>query len=461
MIEKEIRQTIICLNSKGKSSREISKMLKVSRNTVKKVLQQGVDIPNCEPDNHWTQLIPVLREVFHRCLGNAVRIQEVLNTEYSIDISYSTLTRVIKDTNLREPVKRFGEYIFEPGEEMQHDTSPHDILIGDKKVKAQCASLVLGYSRMLFAQYYICFTRFECKTFLKSGLEFMHGSCQRCVVDNTSVIIASGSGSDANFSPEMNTFARMFGFEFFAHKVNNPNRKGKIERPFSYIENNFLAGRTFASWDDLNLQLLQWCQHSNQKEKRALAMSPGSAYVQEKSHLIPLPKVMPPIYEHSQRLVDSNGFVNLDTNKYSAPEGLIGKKLDVYKHPEEVLLFYKHKEIAVHRRLAGRRYEKSCIPEHHIKHHKEKMDKLASNTEAILRKHHEILDQYIGELKKYVRGRGCRAMNKLLYFKRTYPHDAFIKALERAYRYKLYDLNRLEELIIKSVAGDYFNLTED
>jgi hypothetical protein len=461
MINKEIRQTIICLNNKGKSSREISEMLKVSRNTVRKILRQGAELPQREFDNQNIHIIPILCELFSRCLGNGVRIHEVLKAEYNVNIPYSTLTRLIKNANLRKPAKRFGEYIFEPGVEMQHDTSPHDILIGDKKVRAQCASLVLGYSRMLFAQYYPCFTRFEAKTFLKSALLFMHGSCKRCVIDNTSVIIVSGSGADAIFSPEMNTFARMFGFEFFAHAVNNPNRKGKIERPFSYIEKNFLAGRTFQSWDDLNLQLLHWCSYSNQKEKRILGMSPERAYLQEKPYLILLPEIMPPIYEHCQRLVESSGFVNLDTNKYSAPEELIGKNLDVYKYPEEVRLFYKHKEIAIHRRLIGKRYERSCIPEHHIKHQKEKINKLANETEDALRKYHEILDQYISELKKHVRGRGCRAMNKLLYFKRTYPYDAFIKAVKRAHCYKLYDLNRLEELIIKSVAGDYFNLNED
>jgi len=46
-----------------------------------------------------------------------------------------------------------GEYYFEPGEEMQHDTSPHQLKLGNKEVKVQCASLVLAYSRKLFMKY--------------------------------------------------------------------------------------------------------------------------------------------------------------------------------------------------------------------------------------------------------------------------------------------------------------------
>lgn len=461
MLDQEIRKTIICLHNKGKSKREISVLLKISRNTIKNVLRYGADALQKITINQNSELMPIVTELFNHCRGNAVRIQEVLKEQYKVDIAYSTLTKFIQDANLRKPIKRFGEYIFEPGAEMQHDTSPHNILIGEQKIKAQCASLILGYSRMIYVQYYQCFTRFEAKTFLKAALEFMRGSCQRCIIDNTSVIVASGSGSDAVFSPEMNTFARMFDFEFMAHSVNNPNRKGKIERPFYYIETNFLAGRTFKNWDDLNCQALSWCSYANSKEKRELGMAPEYAYTQEKIYLRPLPEVLPPIYEHYQRQVDSYGFINLDTNKYSAPEDLIGRNLDIYKYPEEVRMFYQHKEIAIHRRLIGMRRKKSCLAVHHLKNYTRKLNKAADDAENVLRNYHEVLDLYLSDLKKHVRGRGGWAINKLLRYKRTYPADAFLHAITKAQKYGLYDLNRVEELIIKSVAGNYFNLTED
>ena len=259
----------------------------------------------------------------------------------------------------------------------------------------------------------------------------------------------------------MLTFSKMYGFEFFAHIIRDPNRKGKVERPFYYIETNFLAGRTFKNWDDLNQQAIQWCLYANQKEKRDLGMTPECAYVQEKPHLVQLPEILPPIYEHYQRIVDSNGFINLDTNKYSAPEHLIGRTLDVYKYPEEVRLFYKRNEIAIHRRLSGKRCEVSSIPEHHIKHVLQKTQEIINNIESVLCSYHEILDLYITDLKKHVRGRGMRAINKLLDLKHTYPQDAFIQAVKQAHKYGLYDLNRLEELTIKLVAGNYFNLQEE
>lgn len=52
-------------------------------------------------------------------------------------------------------------------------------------------------------------------------------------------------------------------------------------------------------------------------------------------------------------------------------------------------------------------------------------------------------------------------MRKLLDLKRTYPEDAFNKALKKASHYRLYDLNRLEQMILSSVAGEFFKIDDE
>ena len=158
------------------------------------------------------------------CRGNLVRVREILAQQYHHKVPYSTLTHLVRKHQLKKTPQRVGEYCFSPGEEMQHDTSPHLVYFGAKKVKAQCAALVLGFSRKIFMQYYPSFTRFEAKAFLQQALQFMQGSCKRCVIDNTSVILAAGAGVHAVIAPEMLMFCRFFGFEFIAHAVNDPNR---------------------------------------------------------------------------------------------------------------------------------------------------------------------------------------------------------------------------------------------
>ncbi len=260
---------------------------------------------------------PDLGATLERARGNAVRVRELL-AEEGKTVSYSTLTRWLREAGLRTPPVRAGEYLFAPGEEMQHDTSPHRVTIEGRIVTAQCAGLVLAYSRRLFIAYSPRFTRFEAKDFLLRAACFMDGTCPRCVIDNTHVVLASGSGSEAIIAPEMAAFARTLGFGFVAHRIGHPDRKGRIERPFAYVERNFLAGRTFRDYADLNAQARLWCETvANATVKRVLGMSAEAAYVLEKPHLTPLPAVLPPIYEVVERTVDLSGYVSLDTNRYS------------------------------------------------------------------------------------------------------------------------------------------------
>ena len=227
MIPYEIREAILALRLQGRALREISRALKVSRNTVRRVLREPQPkTPQGNPEHQAT--VERLPGLYLRCKGNGVRIREVLKDEQDIDIAYSTLTRLLREHELREPKRRSGIYHFEPGQESQHDTSPHRLELGDKPLTAQCASLVLAYSRMLFFQYYPAFTRFEAKTFLTEAFRFFDGTCPRCTIDNTSVLVASGSGPDAIIAPEMVAFGECFGVMFIPHAIRHSDRKGRI-----------------------------------------------------------------------------------------------------------------------------------------------------------------------------------------------------------------------------------------
>ena len=461
MIAPEIREAILALHSKGTRIRKIARLLKISRNTVRQAIRrppppQGVAEPAIP-----AHLREPISEAFVRCEGNVVRVQEVLAAEHGIRIPYSTLTRWVCEADLRAPKQRSGSYHFGMGEEMQFDTSPHHLKLGDRYVKAQCASLVLAYSRRDFIQYYPCFTRFEAKAFLREALCFMDGSAHRCMVDNSNVVVASGSGADAVMAPEMEAFGQIFGFEFIAHAVGDANRSARVERLFYFAEKNFLPGRRFSSWDDLNAQARDWCEHTaNQKPKRALGMSPEAAYVLEKPYLLPLPPHLPPVYQAFTRIVDVEGYIFLDTNRYSVPERLIGKKVEVYKYPEEVKVLFRHREVAEHPRLVGKRHGQNTLKAHRRPRRRQAYQG-PSTEERQLCGESQALSRYVAGLKKRSPGRGVSRLRRLLAMRRTYPRQAFLAAIETALQYGLYDLHRLEHLILERVAGDFFQITPD
>src|SRR5205085_958019 len=105
-------------------------------------------------------------ELWTRCGGNLVRVHEELVAS-GIVVSYPALTAFCRQAGIgHEPPRPAGQYHFAPGQEMQHDTSPHFAKIADTRVSVQTASLVLCHSRLLYFLHYPRFTRYHCKLFL-------------------------------------------------------------------------------------------------------------------------------------------------------------------------------------------------------------------------------------------------------------------------------------------------------
>lgn len=456
MKKRETQEAILALLEQEIPKREISRMLKVARSVVRRVAKEGVAVNKRRQESNHEDL-DLIRQVFNNCKGNVIRVQEVLATEHHRPMAYSTLTRIVREALLRQPKPRAGRYAFGPGVEMQHDTSPHRVRIEGKQVTAQCASLVMAFSRKLFIQYYPRFTRFECRYFLQQALTFMQGAASRCVIDNTSVILVAGSGADAVCATEMEVLARFYGFEFFAHAIGHPNRKPQVERNFHYSEHNFLAARTFASWEDLNGQAAAWCREvANAKEKRSLGMSPEAAWLIERPHLRPLPALALPLYKACFRVVDNSGYVNLETHRYSVPDRLLGKRVEVHQHIDRVRVYHQGRKVADHPRFVQQRAGRITAPSHHQP--LVRQAKGPCEQEQKLTHSHPDLDAYLAQLKRRVRGRGVAQFRRLLGFKRSYPEAAFLAAVQHALHYQLFDLNRLENLILERIAGDFFQL---
>src|SRR5580704_11713665 len=247
---------------------------------------------------------------------------------------------------------------------MQHDTSPHEVEVGGRKYKAQTASAVLCYSHMLFFQINPAFQRFDCKVFLTDALRYAGGVPERVMIDNTHVVVLRGTGREMIPVPEMEAFAERFGFRFVAHAIGNANRSARVERPFSFIENNFLAGRTFASWEDLNQQARQWCDKVNATYKKHLRAVPRELFAVERLHLQPLPAWIPEVYRLHQRLVDIEGYVALHTNRYSVPLDWIGRRVEVRETPDKIEIQLDARHLVSHRRLAEAEHQRVMLAEH-------------------------------------------------------------------------------------------------
>ena len=161
-------------------------------------------------------------------------------------------------------------------------------------------------------------------------------------------------------------FGARFGVRFVPHATGNPDRKAHVERLFHYIEHNFLPGRAFADWPDVNAQARDWCETvANQKVNRSLGTSPRAAFEQERPALRPLPAHQPAVCLIAHRVVDTEGYVHLETNRYSVPERLLGKAVEVYQYFDTVAIYFQGREVARHARAIGQRARRITAADHH------------------------------------------------------------------------------------------------
>jgi hypothetical protein len=421
------------------------------------VLAQGTaEVSSIERAEVCAAHLDTLRTLYAECQGNRVRVWEEARKQ-GIAISYPALTSFLRRQGVgvrhREPA---GRYHFEPGEEMQHDTSPHDVKVGETMRRLQCASLVLCYSRLIFARAYPVWNRFQARVFLSEAVSHFGGAAGRCVIDNSSVIIAHGTGKNAVPAPEMAALAERFDFHFLAHERGDANRSARVERPFDYIERNFYPGRRFADLDDLNAQFATWCDQVNHSFRKRLGARPIELFAAEKPLLKRLPLYIPEVYELHQRMVDVESFVCLHHNRYEVPPDLIGRRVEVRETKDRVRIFYGRKEVALHGRIEPGREKRILLPERPARRRQKRREQSLREEEELREAGAEF-----GELLVRLRARHGRAVRQIRALHRLYldyPTEALRKAIGHALVYGLTDLVRLEKLLLKQIAGDYFRL---
>jgi len=459
MLSYEQRAAILELHRQKVSRRQIARTLRISKATVKKVIRSASATP--PPIERPEKADPFRREILDlhaSCKGNLQRVHEELMA-MGADLSYQALTGYCRRHEIGTKEKQpCGEYHFKPGEETQHDTSPHRLVVAGRQRVAQTASAVLCYSHMLFFQCYPSFNRFTCKVFLTEALRYLEGATERMMIDNTHVVMLHGTGADMVPVPEMSAFADRFGFTFAAHEKGDANRSARVERPFHFIENNFLAGRTFASWQDLNKQARAWCDKVNASYKKHLRARPVELYATEKPHLKPLPVWIPDPYLLHHRIVDSKGYVNLHNHRYSVPIDWIGRQVEVQETWAEATITLDPRKRVVHQRAVDGVNQTISSPEHRPRRGAPRPQ--ANRDEELLIALRPEIAGYVRALKKHGKKQVTLALRQLLRMAREYPREPFLAALAEAAHFGLYELDRVERMVIRRIGSDYFRLKD-
>jgi hypothetical protein len=305
-------------------------------------------------------------------------------------------------------------------------------------------SYLLGYSR----RQYICFTeRQDFETAIRQHiLAFRHlqGVAATCLYDNMKVAVTRWEDEQPIYNTRFLSFATHYGYRPRACRPRRPQTKGKVERPFHYVETNLLNGRTFRSLEHLNEVTRWWLANvADVRTHRTTRKRPLDAHAEEQPHLLPLP---PRDYDTARvvyRVVDVEGFIRYADNQYSVPWRLVGEVLPVRVTETELLVYDRHiRQLAQHPLLLGQTGQKHEDAAHRPPRDQREQVVLLQQRFAELG---EVAVRFLeGLLKKQ---RGKHQAQRVLSLLAAYRRDDLLAAMDRAVRYHAYSLSSLERIL--------------
>ena len=399
----------------------------------------------------------LLNRLYQECDGYAQRVHEKLVEEEHLSIQYSTLTRLLRQSGLSrdEKATRCDRVPDSPGAEMQHDTSPYSVLLGDTRANVIASLLYLRYSKRRYLRFYRAFNRFGMKCFFDEALKFWEHAAPVCIIDNTNLARLRGTGKNAVIVPEMEAFGKQYGFRFVCHEKDHPNRKAGEERSFWTVETNFLPGRRFQSLEDMNEQAFDWA--TVRMEHRPVAKTrliPAKAFEHEQPFLIKLPPHLPAPYLTHERDTDQYGYAAFVGNFYWVP-GTDRPKVKLFQYAD-CLKIYQHRECLVEYRLPADDIHNALFsPEGMPKpvHQPKNRKRPTAQEEQRLCAISDSVNQYLKFALEAAPQRH-RFLRELFGLSCRMTRSVFIQTIERALRYQITDIQTLQRIARLCVSQD-------
>jgi transposase len=353
----------------------------------------------------------------------------------------------------RKKVKRRFET--RPGKEMQIDWSPYTLLVAGVLVTVHALGCLLCACRKLWVHFY----RNERQPILLEGLasafEYFDGCAQRLVLDNMATAVLGRYGADGKpiWHPRFIDVAKHYGFEPFACKVRDPDRKGKKEKSFRLVWDDFLKGSKFESLDDLNQRAKLWLDHTpevaNQRIHGTTGLVPNEAWLSERDLLIRLPHERFPVYEQSIRVVDNDSTLSVGGRRYTVPSTLANRSVAVRLYAEHFEVLDSHERVQFSRRyVAESDKRKLIIDETHYATHERRQTRGGwGRLDEIFLKRFPTLAPLVSGLWLRMKGLTPVHLRALLRLAESYGEDAFVKAATSAQEYRRFDSRAVERIL--------------
>jgi hypothetical protein len=152
------------------------------------------------------------------------------------------------------------------------------------------------------------------------------------------------------------------------------------------------------------------------------------------------------------------GYVSINNNRYSVPEEFLGLQVEARETKEHIEIYRGPRLIACHRRVLDATGCRYSLPEHHQPRGQGLKPKPSDSSPEEKRLRQEVPEivPYLEALKNHYSGRATLPVRRLLHMVEDYPRIPLLEAVATATQYGLFDLERVENLILRKLAREYF-----
>ncbi len=281
----------------GLSKAEVAARLGISRRTVYYWVNSGQlereldDEPlRYKPRPVVTRKVDAFRGIVETRLSeypklSAVRLFDEIKAA-GYDGGYTQLKEFVRQVRPTPPVDPVVRFETAPGHQAQVDFAEFRLPWG----KRYALVVVLGYSRLLWLQFFRRQTMAVLMRGLEEAFEFFGGVTSELLFDQLKAVIIDDERLDGGRlleNAEFLRFAAHWGFRIRACRPYRARTKGKVERPISYVRQSFFYGRSFLNDDDLNAQALSWmARTANVRLHRTILEAPQARFERDERGLL-------------------------------------------------------------------------------------------------------------------------------------------------------------------------------
>jgi transposase len=467
MKDNALENSVVAVFTKGWAIRRIAREFNISRNRVKRILirnkqlrEDGEDqIP--KPQKRASKLDPFkeyINEVLKEFTSPAPTCQRIF--ELIQEKGYDGGLTILKDYLATIRPKRKAEPIItietEPGQRGQHDWSEYSIHF-TQTVKAETVilfSFILSYSRRQYIE--IVENKMQTTLFraLINAFDYFGGVPQEIKADNQKACVDRWEAGKVIFNNKYLQFATHYQFRPLTIRPGKPRENLKVERPFYYLETNFLNARSFFNRDDLKQQLSDWLLTKNDvRIHRTTRRQPIEMFDEEVRFLNPLPRKAFDTSTVVYRVVNNEACIEWDGYFYAVPKAYLSETCPVRITQNELLIYSPvghpacgEFELLVVHKLAEKGRKDRYIGRSLIQRNR---PATVDATEVInrLKTFGPTMEAFIKQIKKHKPNNYLYHLRSILALKNYYQPTDILIAVERAVKYRVFEARAIENFL--------------